>query len=99
MTTQLRRYEIEAGKLDEFVSWFGALIPARAGYGLTLDWAYADYENSQFVWSTSYDGSVEEFRQVEATYNDSAERKAAYGGYKPPVTAHHVAFVEVLNFG
>ena len=99
MTTQLRRYEIEPGQLDDFVRWFGALIPARAGYGLSLDWAYADHESNQFVWSTSYDGTVEEFKEIEATYNASLERKAAYGDYKPPVTAHHVSFVEVLEFG
>ncbi len=99
MTTQLRRYEIEPGKLDEFVEWFRSLVPARAGYGLSLDWAYADHENSQFVWSTSYDGDVEAFASVEETYNASPERAAAYGDYKPPVSKLHVAFVEVLSFG
>ena len=97
MTTQLRRYEIEPGKLGEFVDWFQGLLPARASYGLSLDWAYADHENSQFVWSTSHDGSLEEFKAVEETYNGSPERAAVYGDYKPPVTKLHVSFVEVLN--
>lgn len=97
MTTQLRRYEIEPGKLDEFVAWFANLVPARAGYGLTLDWAYADHENSQFVWSTSYDGDVDEFNAVNEKYNASDERKAAYGDYKPPVTKLNVSIVDVLD--
>lgn len=96
-TTQLRRYEIEPGKLDEFAEWFKVLVPARAGYGLSLDWAYADHDNSQFVWSTSYEGDLEQFNEVVATYEASDERKAAYGGYKPPVTKLHVSIVEVLD--
>ncbi len=96
-TTQLRRYEIEPGKLTEFAEWFKALVPARAQYGLTLDWAYADHDNSQFVWSTSHAGTLEEFNEVVATYEASDERKAAYGDYKPPVTKLHVSVVEVLD--
>lgn len=99
MTTQLRRYEIEPGKLDEFVEWFHTLVPARAHYGLTLDFAYADHENSQFVWSTSYDGDLAAFKAVEETYHDSPERVAAYGDYKPPVTKLHVCFVDVIEIG
>lgn len=97
MTTQLRRYEIEPGKLDEFVVWFANLIPARAAYGLTLDWAYADHENSQFVWSTSYDGDLHAFNEVVETYGSSDERKAAYGDYKPPVIKLHTSIVQVLE--
>ncbi len=97
MTTQLRRYEIEPGKLDEFVEWFKGLVPARAGYGLTLDWAYADHETSQFVWSTSFDGDLDAFKEVEATYNASPERAAAYGDYKPPTVKLHVSIVDVLD--
>lgn len=97
MTTQLRRYEIEPGKLDEFVQWFAGLVPARAHYGLSLDFAYADHENSQFVWSTSFDGDLDAFKEVETTYNASPERAAAYGDYKPPVKVLHVSIVEVLD--
>jgi len=97
MTTQLRRYEIEPGKLDEFVAWFAKLVPARAHYGLTLDFAYADHENSQFVWSTSFDGDLDAFNKVVATYNESPERKAAYGDYKPPVNVLHTSIVEVVT--
>lgn len=95
MTTQLRRYEIEPGKLDEFVEWFAGLIPARASYGLSLDFAYADHENSEFIWSTSVDGDLDAFKAIEATYNDSPERKAVYGDYKPPVSKLNVSFVQV----
>ncbi len=99
MITQLRRYEIEPGKLNEFVEWFPALLAPRAQYGLTLDWAYADHENSEFVWSTSYDGDLDAFKAAVTTYEASDERKAAYGGYKPPVTKLNVSIVEVLNLG
>lgn len=95
MTTQLRRYEIEPGKLDEFIEWFAGLIPARAQYGLTLDFAYADHENSEFIWSTSYEGDLDAFKEVEATYNASPERSAVYGDYKPPVNKLNVSFVSV----
>lgn len=98
MTTQLRRYEIEEGKLDEFVEWFGALVAPRAQYGLTLDWAYADHENSEFVWSTSHDGDLDAFNEVVTAYEASDERKAAYGDYKPPVTKLNVSIIEVLSF-
>lgn len=95
MATQLRRYEIEPGKLDEFVAWFAGLIPARASYGLSLDFAYADHENSEFIWSTSADGDIDAFKEIEATYNASPERAAVYGDYKPPVNKLNVSFVAV----
>jgi len=53
MATQLRRYTIAEGQMDRFVAWFPNIIPAREAYGFTVDWAYADREHNQFVWSVS----------------------------------------------
>lgn len=91
MPTQLRRYEIAAGQLDTMVEWFPNLIPVREQYGFTVNFAYADRENDQFVWSVSHQG---DFEAAEAEYGSSPERAAVFEGFQNPVTAMYVAMVD-----
>ena len=42
MATQLRRYEIAEGRLDDIANWFPAIVPVRAKFGFTVEFAYAD---------------------------------------------------------
>ncbi len=91
MPTQLRRYTIADGQMDRFVAWFPNIIPAREAYGFTVDWAYADREHSQFVWSVSHPG---DFDAAVNTYNESPERKAAFEGFESPVTEMVLAMVD-----
>jgi antibiotic biosynthesis monooxygenase (ABM) superfamily enzyme len=93
-TVQLRRYEIIPGKLDEFVAWWQELLwPARVQHGFTLEFAFADHENSQFVWSVSLPVDEAEFRVRDAAWNDSRERAAALDGQPKRAEVHHTSIV------
>ena len=49
MAAQLRRYEVEEGGLERLVEWFPTIAAVRDQYGFTIEAAYADEENSEFV--------------------------------------------------
>ena len=70
MTVQLRRYEVERGGLARLVEWFPTIAQVRDQYGFTIEAAYADQENSEFVWIVSYPGNLDDFESAVATYND-----------------------------
>ena len=86
MTVQLRRYEVERGGLARLVEWFPTIAQVRDQYGFTIEAAYADQENSEFVWIVSYPGNLDDFESAVATYNESPERAAAFEGFDSPVT-------------
>ncbi len=91
MATQLRRYSIADGGLDRMVKWFPNIVKVREKYGFTVDFAYADHENNEFVWGVSHPG---DFEAALAIYNDSPERAAAFEGFDSPVTAMVVSMVD-----
>lgn len=93
MTTQLRRYEVADGQLDYLVEWFPRLVPVRERFGFTVNFAYADRETNQFVWSVTHPG---DFAAAEREYNSSPERTAVFKGFNDPLTAMHVAVVDVV---
>ena len=70
-TIQLRRYSIEPGRMDDFIAWWRSIIEPRAKYGFRVVFAYADDENSEFVWAVAHDG---DFDAAEAEYMASPER-------------------------
>jgi hypothetical protein len=96
MATQLRRYEIAEGRLDDFLKAFPAMIPVRNQYGFSVDFAYGDHENSQFVWSTSHDGDQAAFEAAEAVLKDAPERAEALKGLAGMVEKLHVTMVESI---
>ncbi len=91
MATQLRRYEIAEGAMDRMVAWFPNIIPVREKFGFTVNFAYADRDTNQFIWSVSH---PDDFSAAEAVYSDSPDRTAAFVGFESPVVAMHVAMVE-----
>ena len=90
-TTQLRRYEITPGQMDSFLEWFPNIVPVREKYGFTVQFAYADRENNQFVWAVSHDG---DFNAAFEEYNVSPERTAAFAGQPQRVDKAHIALVD-----
>ena len=94
MTVQLRRYEVEACEMGRLVDWFPTIAAVRDQYGFTIEGAYADNENSEFVWIVSYPGNIDAFESALALYNDSPERAAAFDGFHSPVTKMHLSYVE-----
>lgn len=77
-TIQLRRYVMEPGRLDALVDWFPAIVPVREQFGFRVLFALADREREVFTWAVALDGDQTRFTEVEATYNDSPERAAAF---------------------
>ena len=89
--TQLRRYEILPGQMESFVEWFPRIVPVRAKFGFTVQFAYADRENNQFVWAVSHDG---DFDAALEEYNASPERAAAFLDQPTRVAKMHLAMVD-----
>jgi hypothetical protein len=92
-TVQLRRYDVEPGRMGDFLAWFPALAPVRARYGFRLLFAYADDEHDTFTWAVEHDGDEAEFGEVEAAYNASPERAAVFETYPHCVTTMQIGFV------
>ena len=74
-TIQLRRYTIESGRMDDFITWWRSILEPRARYGFRVLFAYADDEHDQFVWVVVHDG---DFDAAEASYMASPERAEAF---------------------
>ncbi|MFZ4841146.1 MULTISPECIES: NIPSNAP family protein [Mycetocola] len=78
-TTQLRRYSIVPGTLDDFVEWWQThVVPAREAHGFRIEFAYAVHDTSEFVWAVSLAATESDFLRVEAIYRDSPERARAF---------------------
>lgn len=74
MSTQLRRYQFAEGTLAEWLPhWHENVVPLRQRYGFRVLFAYADHDNSQFVWALEYGGTPEELQAREREYYDSPE--------------------------
>src|SRR4051812_32818447 len=95
-TTQLRRYEIESGKLDEFLAWWPSVLPAREKYGFSVGSAYADHEHSQFVWTVTHEGDEADFKAAEQRYLQSPERAQAFETHPDVIQRQTVALVRVM---
>jgi hypothetical protein len=92
-TVQLRRYQVEPGRLADFLAWFPGLTPVRAHYGFRLLFAYADEANHTFTWAVEHDGDEAAFREVEATYNASPERATVFETFPKCIANIEVGFV------
>lgn len=99
-TTQLRRYELVPGVYPEFVAWWQAsIIPVREAAGFRIDWACASADESEFLWTVSMDGTVEDFLALEKTYMASDARAQAFEGQPKRVERAHLSFVTSVGVG
>ncbi len=88
MTTQLRMYTINRGKMDEFIrAWKTGVYPLRQKQGFHIDGAWVLKERNQFVWLLSFDGT--DWDAKDAAYYASPERAALN-----PDPAQFIAFAE-----
>ena len=75
MTTQLRIFTINKGRMDEFVqAWKAGVYPLRLKRGYRIDGAWVVKERNEFVWLLSHDGG--DWEALEAAYYASSERAA-----------------------
>jgi hypothetical protein len=99
-TVQLRRYEILPGELPAFVSWWSEWMPTvRTDAGFTIEFAYVDEENNEFVWAVSTLTDRAGFEAIEDAYMKSAERARAFDGVPDRTAAKHVSIVTSLTDG
>lgn len=76
VTTQLRIYTINRGRLDDFVAaWRSGVFPLRTRLGFTISQAWMIRERNEFIWVISHPGP-EPWEDVERAYYGSAERAA-----------------------
>jgi hypothetical protein len=92
-TVQLRRYDVEPGRMADFLAWFPALAPVREQYGFRLLFAYADEANDTFTWAVEHDGDEAAFREAEATYNASPERAKVFETFPKCIASMEIGFV------
>ncbi len=75
MHYEVRRYVIEAGKLDEFAAvWRSGVVPLRESFGFRFHGAWVLETSSEFVWVISHDNS-DSFDQANRAYYESEERE------------------------
>ncbi|SDY39622.1 NIPSNAP protein [Modestobacter sp. DSM 44400] len=98
-TVQLRRYQVEPGRMADFLAWFPALRPVREQYGFRLLFAYADEAADTFTWAVEHDGDEAEFRAVEATYTASPERAQVFETFPACISSMELGFVRDVLAG
>ncbi|HLW48231.1 MAG TPA: NIPSNAP family containing protein [bacterium] len=88
MTTQLRIFTINKGRMDDFVrAWKAGVYPLRLKHGYRIDGAWVIKERNEFVWVLSHDG--DDWDALETAYYGSAARAAV-----DPDPAQHIAKAE-----
>jgi len=92
MTVQLRRYEIEPGRMADFLQWFPTVLAVREQFGFRVLSALAEEEHSTFTWAVAHDGDEADFLEVEARYNASPERAAAFETFPACITEKEIGF-------
>jgi len=92
MTVQLRRYEIEPGRMADFLAWFPTIVPVREQFGFRVLFALAAEEHSTFTWAVALDGTDADFLEVEARYNASPERARAFETYPDCLAGKEIVF-------
>jgi hypothetical protein len=80
-TVRLRRYFIKGGEFDAFLDWWeGSIAPLRRANGFTVEAAFADRANDEFVWAVSAAGDQVAFAALEQEYNALPSRAKAFYG-------------------
>jgi hypothetical protein len=85
---QLRRYEIKAGEMENFLAAVRTAFPVREQYGFGVAFALVDEERNEFTWAVTHDG---DFAAAEAAYYASPERAA--------LPANPADFIDVMHLG
>lgn len=94
MTSQLRRYTINGGKLDEFVdAWRKGVYPLRLRFGFAIPHAWIIRERNEFIWIVNCEGSPDDFNAKEAVYYASADRAAVAADPRPLIARTEQWFI------
>ena len=76
MTDQLRLYQLDPDRIDEFITlWRQQIVPARKAAGFRVKGAWVSREEAGFAWVVSYKGKGS-FADADKRYYDSDARAA-----------------------
>lgn len=76
MKHQLRLYQLDPDRIDEFVAvWREQIVPARRAAGFRVQGAWLAREEAGFAWVISYRGKGS-FEDAEKRYYESKARTA-----------------------
>lgn len=76
MATQLRVYQLDPARVDEFITvWREQIVPARKAAGFKIRGAWVNREQAGFVWVISYKGKGS-FDDAEKRYYASDARRS-----------------------
>ena len=76
MTDQLRLYQLDPDRIDEFITlWRDQIVPARRAAGFRVRGAWVSREEAGFAWVVSYKGKGS-FADGEQRYYESDARAA-----------------------
>ncbi len=97
MEFQLRRYQIETGKMSEFVeAWKKGVMPLRQQYGFEFHGVWLIEDTDEFVWVICHD-HPEGFDAADRDYYESPERAAVSPDPAQYITAvNHSVAIRVL---
>ena len=91
-TTELRRYEVAPGKMEEQLEGWRELMIVAAQYGFSVRFAFVDEEASQLVYAVTHDGDFDEAHRVYSASPERAAVRAKMGQY---VEKAHLSRVRV----
>lgn len=84
MFYELRRYQINQGKMDEWVAYMeGTVIPFQASKGMVIAGSFRGEDETTYVWMRRFASEADRERLYEAVYqtdewrNDIAPKVAA----------------------
>jgi hypothetical protein len=69
----LRTYTINSGMMESWLSAFADVVPVMEKAGITVESAWTNEDNSQFIWIRSYGDSVENIEKCEAAFYGSQQ--------------------------
>ena len=69
MFYELRRYKINAGRMDEWVEFMeGTIIPFQVSKGMVIAGSFRGEDDTTYVWLRRFASEAERERQYEAVY-------------------------------
>ena len=88
--TQLRRYEIKPGEMEDFLVAWRAVVVIREQFGFRAVFAYVNEEANEFIWAIAHDG---DFEAAAEQYYASPEREAVNPNPVDNIATMHVHMV------
>jgi hypothetical protein len=100
MAIQMRDFEIEPGRMAEFVdAWRQGVVPLRQRQGFRIPGAWTVPGEDRFIWLLEADGSRAEFEARDARYYESEDRAGVDPDPRQWIQAHSAHFLDPVTPG